>query len=115
MCLALCRFDLCFYYRGIYLSIMNTTLINIKTDRKLKIKARKVAEQMGLPLGTILNNYLRHLVVEKRVVFSVPLVPNKKTAALLRQAPRDFRDGKNIVGPFSSGEEMDRYLNSLSS
>ena len=41
------------------------------------------------------------------------LVPNKKTAALLRQASRDFRAGKNIAGPFSTPEAADAYLDSL--
>ncbi|MEK7208658.1 MAG: hypothetical protein AAB677_00155 [Patescibacteria group bacterium] len=91
---------------------MKTALINVKIEKTLKTKAQKVAGQLGLPLGTIVNNYLRRLIEEKQVIFSVPEVPNKKTAALLRQASRDFRTQKNIAGPFTTGEEMDRYLNS---
>ncbi len=91
---------------------MKTAVINIKTERKLKDQARRVAGRLGLPLGTILNHYLQRLVEEKRVVFSVPLTPNKKTGALLRQASRDFRAGKNIVGPFKTAAEMDAHLNS---
>ena len=89
---------------------MNTTLINIKTDRRLKIKARQAAKQMGLPLGTILNNYLRRFVNEKRVVFSVPLSPNKKTGVILKKASQDYQTHRNIIGPFKTAEEMDLYL-----
>jgi len=89
---------------------MNTTLINIKTNKKLKAKARKVAKQMGLPLGTILNNYLRRLVDERRVIFSVPLIPNARTGNLLKKASQDYRLKKNIIGPFETIEEMDAYL-----
>lgn len=60
---------------------MNTTLINIKTDKKLKNQVRQ-------------------------------FLPNKKTAALLRQASRDFRAGKNIAGPFSTPAEANAYLDS---
>ena len=42
-----------------------------------------------------------------------PLVPNKKTAAYLRRVLKDADEGKNMVGPFTSNEEMDKYLNSL--
>jgi len=88
------------------------TVLNIKIDKKLKEQAQKVAKEMGLPLGTVVNHYVRRFVDEKRVTFLVPEIPNKKTAAILRQASKDYRAGKNIVGPFSTGEEMDKYLNS---
>lgn len=92
---------------------MKTALINIKTEPRLKDQAKRVAERLGLPLGTILNHYLRCLVEEKRVVFSEPLTPNKKTATLLKQASRDYRLGKNIAGPFETSAEADAYLDSL--
>lgn len=91
---------------------MKTALINIKTEKNLKDHARQVAKQIGLPLGTILNNYLRHLIDEPRVVFSAPLLPNKKTAALLKRASRDYRLGRNVVGPLRTATEMDNYLDS---
>ena len=89
---------------------MKTTLINVRTEKSLKEQATRVAKQIGLPLGTILNNYLRRLIEEPRVVFSAPLVPNKKTALLLKHASLDYRLGRNIVGPFRTGPEMDKYL-----
>ena len=89
---------------------MNTTVINVKTDKQLKVKAQKIAKEMGLSLGTIINHSLRELVQEKRVVFSVPLVPNKKTERLIREVEKDIRLGRNISPSFTNGEEMDRYL-----
>jgi len=88
------------------------TVINVKTDKALKDKAQKTAKKLGLPLGTVINNYLRHFVEESQVIFSVPEIPNKRTVAILRQTSKDYREGKNIAGPFSTGEEMDAYLNS---
>ncbi len=89
---------------------MKTALINVKTDSGLKNRARAVAQRLGLPLGTIINNYLRCLVEEKRVVFSVPLVPNKQTGALLKKASQDYHARRNLVGPFRDAAEMDTYL-----
>jgi len=87
-------------------------VLNVKTDRSLKIKAKKVAKNLGLPLGTIVNHYLRQLVNEKRVVFSAHPTPNKKTWKLLRQASEDCKKGRNITGPFSSAKEIEAYLDS---
>ena len=41
---------------------MNTTML-IKTDKALKVKAQKLAKEMGLPLGTLVNNYLKTFVI----------------------------------------------------
>lgn len=85
-------------------------MLNIKTDAALKKQAKETAERIGLPLSAIINNYLKTFVGEKRVVFSEPLVPNKKTAALLRRIDKDIKSGRNMVGPFHSAEDMIRSL-----
>lgn len=97
--------------QSVYFGYMDKTLLNIKTDRKLKRGAQRVARELGLPLGTIVNAYLRELIREKRVVFSVPPTPNARTRELLRRIARD-RSGKNSHGPFTY-EEAVRYLDAL--
>lgn len=87
------------------------TLINIKTEKELKRNAKKVAEELGLPLGTIINAYLRELVREKRVVFSVPELPNIHTRKLLENIASDMRRKKNVDGPFTYKEAIE-YLDS---
>lgn len=90
---------------------MEKTLLNVKTDRKLKRDAQKVARELGLPLGTIVNAYLKELIREKRVVFATPPVPNARTQKLLRRIARD-RSRKDSRGPFTY-EEAVRYLDAL--
>ena len=92
---------------------MNTTVINIKTDKVLKSDAQKLAKNFGLPLSAIVNTYLREFVREKRVVFSEPPMPNAKTRKILDQAISDIKAGKNLVGPFESAKEMDNFLDSI--
>ena len=92
---------------------MNTTVINIKTDKKLKKDAQKLAKNFGLPLSAIVNTYLREFVREKRIVFSEPPMPNAKTRKILDQAISDIKAGKNLVGPFESAKEMDNFLDSI--
>lgn len=83
------------------------TLINIKTEKELKKNAKKVAEELGLPLGTILNAYLRELVREKRVVFSVPELPNIHTQKLLENIASDIKRKQNTDGPFTYEEAIE--------
>ena len=92
---------------------MNTTVINIKTDKNLKKDAQKLAKNFGLPLSAIVNTYLREFVREKRIVFSKPPMPNAKTRKILDQAISDIKAGKNLVGPFESAKEMDNFLDSI--
>jgi addiction module RelB/DinJ family antitoxin len=91
---------------------MEKALLNIKTDKKIKKSAQQVARDLGLPLGTILNAYLRELVREKRVLFSVPPMPNRKLRALLGKIRRDMKKAKGSAGPFTY-KEAAAYLDKL--
>jgi addiction module RelB/DinJ family antitoxin len=91
---------------------MEKTLLNIKIDPKVKQQAQQVAKELGLPLGTIINAYLKELIREKRVIFSTPPTPNKKTQKILREIERDIKAGKNMSGPFTTYEEAMAYLHS---
>lgn len=86
------------------------TMINIKTKRDLKIQAQKIADSMGLTLSSVLNNYLRKFVEEGQITFTEPLMPNAKTAAILRQALRDTKNGKNMIGPFKDVKSLIKGL-----
>ncbi len=88
------------------------TLLTVKIDKQLKARAQKMAKEMGLPLGTVVNAKIKQFIDQQQISFSVPLVPNKKTAALLKQATSDLRAGRNIDGPFTTIKEMDAYLDS---
>ena len=50
---------------------MNSTIINIKTDPKVKSRAKKVASDLGLNLSGVLNAYLRQFIRTKSVYFSL--------------------------------------------
>lgn len=96
----------CFYfYLSIYFGYMNKTIINIKTDKELKERAQKTAKELGLPLGTIINAYLRDFIREKRVVFSINPVLNARTRKILEEIDKDIKNNRNLVGPFNSAEK----------
>lgn len=88
---------------------MMTTMLT-KIDKKLKEDAQKTAASLGLPLSTIINNYLKTFVMEQEVTFK-PLVPNAKTVRAIRQAKKEY-DQKKTVGGFDTTESMMKSLNS---
>lgn len=88
------------------------TLISIRADVDVKRGAQKAAKELGIPLSTLVNAYLKQLGREQWISFAVPLRPNKKTAKLLRRASEDFRRSRNISPVFSTIEEIDAYLDS---
>lgn len=85
------------------------TIINVKTDDTLKKEAQEVAKDLGLPLGTIINNFLKSFVVEKRVVFGEQLEPNIQTQKILDEAISDIKKEKNLTR-FDTLEEMDEFI-----
>ena len=88
------------------------TVINIKADKDVKEKASRTAKQMGLPLSTIMNAFLKQFIEQKSVTFSVPLRPTKWLQKILLEAEEDWKKGKNIEGPFYTAEEFMKGLKS---
>lgn len=88
-------------------------MLNIKTDRKLKKEAQKVAKEMGLPLSVLVNQSLKKLIESREVTFSAPLIPNAKTGRELKKALAEIKAGEYKNWPtFETAEEMITYLNS---
>jgi len=86
------------------------TLINIKTDRDVKISAQKLAKELGLSLSAVVNAYLKQFVRSQAVDFSVAPQMTPKLEKLLDQVEYDLARGKNISGPFDS---VDGFMKSL--
>ena len=86
------------------------TLLNIKMDVEVKKGVKEIAEELGLPLSTIVNAYLKQLLRERRVSFMLPLKPNTKTLKLLRQARADYKKSKNISPVFERAKDAIAYL-----
>lgn len=98
------------------------TMINIKADRDVKIRAQKVAKRLGMPLSTVINGYLREFVRTETVHFSLrDTLPLGKPEGELKPAVKrrlarlhkDAMEERNIIGPFMTAGEMDTYLDSL--
>jgi len=91
---------------------MKQVAVTIKIDDELKADVQALAKNMGLSFSAIVENKLRQVARERRLVFEEELIPNAKFAKELDEAMEDVRLGRNIVGPF---ETVDALLNSLRS
>jgi addiction module RelB/DinJ family antitoxin len=87
---------------------MTTTLL-IKLDKALKEKAQKTAKDLGLPMSTVISNYLRDFVIAKEVTFKASM-PNAKTIKAIEQSRKDYKEGK--TKSFSTMEAFIKDLNS---
>ena len=87
----------------------NNAVINFNTDAKLKSEAKKVLDSMGLNFSVALNAYLRKLIVDKRIEFTAPEIPNARLRKAIKDAHEEYKQGKT-VGPFSSIAEMRKSL-----
>lgn len=87
------------------------TLLNIRADKEVKEKAQKVAGDLGLPLSTIINAYLKQFIREEEIYFSAAPKMTPQLEMIIEQARADLAKGKNISPLFSSAKAMDEYLN----
>jgi addiction module RelB/DinJ family antitoxin len=74
------------------------TILNIKTDKKLKAEAKKVADDMGLTLTTVVNSMLKQFVHEKEITFSTnDYRPTKWLREAITESRREFESGKTKI------------------
>ena len=88
----------------------NTVLFNIKIDKKQKERAQKVAKDIGLPLGTVVNLLIDKFIDEKRVVAQESYIPNARLRKSIEEARKEYASGK--MKSFTDMDEMFAYLNS---
>lgn len=85
------------------------TTILIKTDKELKTKAQFLADEIGVPLTTVINAYLKQFVRDRQVVFEAGYSVKELAAKRLRVIRADFKSGKNTT----QHESLDALLSSI--
>jgi DNA-damage-inducible protein J len=86
-------------YIMVYMATPNTaTILNIKMDKKLKAEAKKVADDMGLTLTSVVNSMLKQFVHEKEITFSTNAYrPTKWLRAAIAESRREFEAGDTKI------------------
>ena len=85
-----------------------TTVINFKTDKKIKTQAQKIAEAMGLNLSDVLNIYLRGFVKKKELYISLDWNesnPSDELLEAMKEAEEEYKSGK-----MKSFKNMDGFI-----
>jgi len=93
---------------------MSTVIINIKTDPNVKAQAQKIAADFGLSLSGILNAYLRDLIRNKKINFSLDQekeeIPTKYMLDSIREAEEEIKKGE-VSPSFSDAKSAIAWLN----
>lgn len=88
----------------------DSTILSLKTKKQVKALAQMRAEQLGMPLGTVVNAFLRNFGQTGEIHFTVaePITP--KTAKILEEMRAEIARG-DTYGPFTP-EEGIKFLES---
>lgn len=89
------------------------TVIHIKSDKEVKENAQKLARELGLNLSDVINAALRNFIRTREVYFSHVPRMTPELEKLLDMVEEDIKNKRNLSKPFSTSEEMDRYLDSI--
>jgi addiction module RelB/DinJ family antitoxin len=88
------------------------TILNIKTDKKLKEDAKKVAGNIGVPLSTVVNSFLKQFVRDEEVTFSAKSYKIMPYLESLVEEARRERAGKKKSEYFRTAKSFMKSLNS---
>ncbi len=88
---------------------MNTAVINIKTEPLVKKQAQQVAQDLGLTLSSVINAFLKNLIRNKTINFSLNENPSPYLIRQLKNSKEDIEKGK-ISPTFSNTKDAIKWL-----
>ena len=92
--------------------MINTTVINIKTNPKIKKEAQKIAADLGLSLSGVINGFLKQFVQSKTITFSLDESnPSKDLLDSIKSARLERKKGN--YHSFKSNKEAIDFLDNL--
>ena len=93
-----------------YTKFMNTAVINIKTNPKVKSEVQKLSRALGISVSALINAYLQEIVRSKKITFSTEEKPNKYLNNANKQAEKDLKKRKGSP-TFDNAENAIKRLN----
>lgn len=84
------------------------TILNIKIDKEVKDEARKIADVMGIPLGTIANILLRQFIRDKEINISLSYRPSRKLLDSIEEAKNEYK--RKNMKKYSTADELFKSL-----
>lgn len=90
---------------------MNTAIINVRIDPKIKRQAQKTASEIGVSLSDVINASLREFVEKQSVTFRKPEVPSQYLLTSLKESLEDVKAGR--VRSFENPKDALKYLDTM--
>jgi antitoxin component of RelBE/YafQ-DinJ toxin-antitoxin module len=89
----------------------DTTILSLKTKKQVKELAQLRAKQLGIPLGTLVNAFLRNLGQTGEVHFTIsePITP--RMAKIIEEMRAEVSNGETY-GPFNL-DEAEAFLEGI--
>ncbi len=91
---------------------MAKTILNVKTDKEVKEQSQEIARELGVPLSTVVNAYLKEFIRTEEVRLSLAPRLRPEIGKMLKRASEEYRKRKNVAGPFTSAKEALAHLKS---
>jgi addiction module RelB/DinJ family antitoxin len=93
---------------------MKTSIINIKSDPKIKLEATKLAKELGLSLSQVIQISLVNFVQSGTIIASKPLQMSVQLEKSLVQVEKDIKKGKNLSPSFDNAKDAMLWLKNKS-
>jgi addiction module RelB/DinJ family antitoxin len=85
------------------------TVLNVKTDRDVKIEATKVSKEMGVPLSIVVTSLLKKFINDRELVLEAPRQMSKKLESVIFKAEKDLDKG-SISPIFANTDDAIAWL-----
>jgi len=89
---------------------MHTT-ITIKTEKKLRDKAKRTAKKLGIPLTTAMNAMLRQFVRDRSITVSLEPKIRPEKLAEWNKIGEEMDRGEGITGKFTKITGLTAHMN----
>lgn len=86
------------------------TILNIKTNKDLKTEAQALASELGIPLTTVVNSYLKQFIRDRKIVLGIDDVVNKTLMNEWDSVSKKAKSNKDISKVFHKKEDLFKYL-----
>lgn len=92
---------------------LDKTVMNIKLSKSLKQSAQALADEIGVPLSTVVIANLKEFVRNRSLNISALPRLRPEIEKELGEAIADYNEGKNISETFADNESLTKHLKSL--
>ena len=95
------------------MNTLDKTIINVKVSKALKQDAQALADEIGVPLTTVITASLKEFVRSRSLTVSAFPRLKPEVERELEEAIGDFNSGKDISKVFTTSDDIVKHLSAL--